>query len=176
MPKRKILLRTVILLLGLLLIFAAGKAISNQPGKQSLSKSEIKLIRQLSAYEIDRYEVTNIQYQRLIKATGRRPPRYWFGSDYPRGQADVPVVGVSWQDADAYCTWVEKRLPTEAEWEKTCRGTDGRIYPWGNPWLPDRVNIWLPFEEVKWSGSTVRKPVRFTRISAIMCIRYQHNL
>jgi len=95
----------------------------------------------LDAFELDRYEVTNAQYRRFLLATGGRPPRYWTDLNYPAGQADYPVVGVSWGDANTYCRWADKRLPTEAEWEKACRGTEGRVYPWGRTWEPARANV-----------------------------------
>lgn len=100
----------------------------------------------LDAFEIDRDEVTNAQYWRFLKYTGRTSPRYWSGGDYPMGQANYPVVGVSWDDADAYCAWAGKRLPTEAEWERSCRGPstssgDARIYPWGDAWDAMRANV-----------------------------------
>ena len=97
----------------------------------------------LDAYEIDRYEVTNLQYQLFLLSTGRRSPQYWTGTDFPPSTHDFPVVGVSWEDAEAYCQWTNKRLPSEAEWEKACRGNQGNLYPWGDTWHPDKANVGL---------------------------------
>ena len=89
----------------------------------------------LSAFMIDQYEVTNAQYLKFIAATGHKEPLnvYGTGSLFDvQGIGNVPVVQVTWHDAADYCQWVGKRLPTEAEWEKAARGTDGRSYPWGD--------------------------------------------
>lgn len=93
-------------------------------------------------FEIDRYEVTNAQYQRFLKkSTGQAPPPHWPEGQYPMGQDDYPVVGVSWNEANAFCRWADKRLPTEAEWEKACRGMEGLSFPWGNRWDASRLNV-----------------------------------
>lgn len=89
----------------------------------------------LDAFAIDRYEVTNFQYQQFVDATGHRksgPPSRYAKNMSKMRDVNQPVVYVSWEDAEAYCHWKGKRLPTEAEWEKAMRGTDGRLWPWGN--------------------------------------------
>jgi serine/threonine protein kinase len=83
----------------------------------------------LDAFWIDRTEVTNAMYEKCISA-GACSPSSCSGSNAFNG-SDQPVVCVNWNDASIYCGWAGRRLPTEAEWEKAARGTDGRIYPWG---------------------------------------------
>ena len=102
----------------------------------------------LPAYRIGKYPVTNQQYAEFVSQTGYLGPKKvgWLGKTPPRKMLDHPVVAVSWFDALAYCQWLSEktgrpyRLPTEAEWEKAARGTDGRIYPWGDEWDAGRCN------------------------------------
>ena len=88
----------------------------------------------LDAYEIDKYEVTTVQFLKFVLASNRDPLIDWQydGGNFQETMVSHPVMHVSWFDAEAYCKWAGKRLPTEAEWEKAARGEDGRIYPWGN--------------------------------------------
>jgi formylglycine-generating enzyme required for sulfatase activity len=100
----------------------------------------------LLEYRIGRFPVTNQEYQAFIDATRHPPPRHWKRGHFRKGKENHPVVWVGYDDAVAYCDWLTKetkrryRLPTEAEWEKAARGTDRRIYPWGNEWDPSRLN------------------------------------
>jgi formylglycine-generating enzyme required for sulfatase activity len=92
----------------------------------------------LPEYYIAKTPVTNAQYLAFAQATDHSTPEHWEGGKPPQGKEDHPVVHVTWNDTIAYCNWLAEaagkayRLPTEAEWEKAARGTDGRIYPWGD--------------------------------------------
>ncbi len=86
----------------------------------------------LDEFWISRTPITNAQYQVFVKTTGYRAPDHWAGGQAPKGKEQHPVVYVSWEDAQAFCRWAGVRLPSEREWEKAARGTDGRTYPWGN--------------------------------------------
>jgi formylglycine-generating enzyme required for sulfatase activity len=100
----------------------------------------------VSEFYIGKYPVTNAQYATFIKTTSHRAPKHWEGVKIPSGKGKHPVVNVSWHDAVAFCQWLSRetgqafRLLTEAEWEKAARGTDGRIYPWGNAWDKTKLN------------------------------------
>ena len=109
----------------------------------------------LDSYWIDEYEVTNAQYKKFIDATKRRSPAHFRNRTYPTGKADHPVTEVTWYDADAYCTWAGKRLPTDQEWEKAARGTDGRMFPWGNEFDVNKANTPQRWEMLKQEGDTM---------------------
>ncbi len=123
--------------------------------------------RRSAAYAITRTLITNVQYAGFVRATGHRAPdvdaktwagyglihpwsrtrrHAWAGGRPPADRADHPVVLVSHSDANAYAAWLSRetgarwRLPTEAEWEKAARGTDGRRFPWGRKFDPGRLN------------------------------------
>ena len=86
----------------------------------------------LERFYLDTFEVTNGRFAKFVAAIQSEPPWGFADQETPVAQAERPVRWVNWLEATGYCLWAGKRLPTEAEWEKAARGTDGRTYPWGN--------------------------------------------
>jgi len=112
----------------------------------------VQVTRITQGFFIARTAVTNAEYARFVAATGHKPPSHWKGRTPPDELRDHPVVNVSWHDAATYAEWTGARLPTEEEWEKTARGIDGRLYPWGDAFDP----AWCNTEE---SGIGTTTPV-----------------
>jgi len=109
-----------------LLLVPAGKFVMGDD--ENSPRREVSL----DGFYLDRDEVTASRYAKFLEATEQASrPEYWHELDLA-SRGDRPVIGVSWHEANAYCRWAGKRLPTEAEWEKAARGTDERTYPWGN--------------------------------------------
>ncbi len=128
----------------------------------------------LDAYEIDQFEVTTVRYLKYVLAKDLPPLIDWQydGGNFQETMASHPVMHVSWADADAYCKWAGKRLPTEAEWEKAARGEDGRIYPWGNqPAGLSRAN----FGRTGLSGPVRDRPERLVLYPPIISVDKYDN-
>jgi formylglycine-generating enzyme required for sulfatase activity len=133
-----------------ILIPAGPFLMGRQPGKDVPDHETPQHEVDLPAYRIGKYPVTNAQYAKFVEQDPERRPERQAGWHYikpPQEKLKHPIVGISWDDALAYCYWLSQvsgrkyRLPTEAEWEKAARGDqDGRIYPWGDEFAPDHIN------------------------------------
>ncbi|MDX1960603.1 MAG: SUMF1/EgtB/PvdO family nonheme iron enzyme [Leptospiraceae bacterium] len=113
-------------------------------------------VSDLPSYYIDKYEVTNREYERYVLEAGVSPPKYWQNGKIPTGKEDHPVIGLSYREVEGYATWVGKRIPSELEWEKAARGSGLKItknkkeiytfeitaikYPFGNKFDPILCN------------------------------------
>ena len=95
----------------------------------------------LKSFYIDRHEVTNRRYKIYIDDVGAIPPLDWSENNSPEGKSNYPVTGVSWFDANNFCQWAGKKLPTEKQWEKAARGEGENQYPWGSEFKVDRANL-----------------------------------
>lgn len=128
--------------LGSTVAIPSGKFKMGTDLKNADAASRPQHVVNVNAYQIDKYLVTNAQYARFIAATGHRAPSDWKSGKIQQGTALYPVTLVNWFDAKAYAKWAGKRLPSEAEWEKAARGTDGRRWPWGNEMKPALLNTY----------------------------------
>lgn len=116
-------------------------------GEFMMGRNESKLVVDLPSHKVsiesffmDKYETTNEEYLEFIKATKHPPPPQWENGKFPSGQNKYPVVGVNWEDANAYAKWKGKRLPSEDEWEFAAKGPKNYKYPWGDIWTSDKAN------------------------------------
>jgi formylglycine-generating enzyme required for sulfatase activity len=132
----------------MVLIPAGEFTMGSDPGSDpyALDDEQPQHTLYLPDYYLAKTPVTNAQYAAFVQAASHDPPSHWDGVKPPSGKEDHPVVNVTWHDAMAYSNWLAQatgkpyRLPSEAEWEKGARGSDGRIYPWGNQWDAERCN------------------------------------
>lgn len=109
----------------------AGKFVMGSPDGQGWADEHPEHQVSVEAFYLDVYEVNNARYEKFLEEMGRVRPDYWEQLEIPV-HGELPVVGVDWNDAKAYCEWLGKRLPTEAEWEYAAKGPERRQYPWGN--------------------------------------------
>jgi sulfatase-modifying factor enzyme 1/PEGA domain-containing protein len=96
----------------------------------------------LEDFYLDSHEVTNRQYAYFISATGHRPPKHWRDGAFVAGEENLPVVNVSYEDAQRFASWAGKRLPTEREWECAAFGGKEKKYPWGDSFRPGGASVW----------------------------------
>lgn len=167
---------------GMVLVPAGAFTMGTDDPQESAHQSPARNVH-VDAFYMDKTEVTNAEFEEFILAGGYDKRKYWtkegwefirkerflyierfrekyriekplgFGYNSVSTAPDHPVIGVSWYEASAYANWAGKRLPTEAEWEKAARGTDGRLYPWGDTFDFSKLNYFPHHEKLKHVGS-----------------------
>lgn len=142
-------------------LIAAGEFLMGSDSSDTEANSDEKPQHSVyvDSFWIDKTEVSNSQYNKCVEAEVCRPSGALTSIFTP---AELPVVGVSWAQANTYCRWVGGRLPTEAEWEKTARGTDGRLYPWGDDFDGSRLNYCDANCIADWRDATANDGYRYT--------------
>ncbi len=141
-----------------MVVIPAGDFFMGSPPGEGRADEQPQRKVRLDAYAIDIHEVTNSRYLNFIHSTGRKEPPNPYSEKLLSQEpdtGDLPVVQITWYDAVDYCRWAGKRLPTEAEWEKTARGNHGSKFPWGSSG-PQRE--WVNFER-DWDGTNTLWPV-----------------
>ena len=166
-----------------MILIPAGEFIMGTTSEQANADQKPAHKVYLDAFYIDKHEVTNAQFEAFILADGYNKRKYWtkagwdfiqkkrfyylavgkktyrvdkplaFGKNSVSTAPDHPVIGVSWYEVVAYAKWAGKRLPTEAEWEKAARGTNARIYPWGNEFDFSKLNYFPHHQKLLRVGS-----------------------
>jgi formylglycine-generating enzyme required for sulfatase activity len=125
---------------GMVLVKAGKFALgSDDEGLLNTPRREAEIA---APFFLDAKEVTNKEYAAFVAEKGVKAPGYWPEGKVPEGREEHPVYGVSFLDAEAFAKWKEKRLPTEEEWERAARGTNGLEYPWGNEFDKTKCNAY----------------------------------
>jgi formylglycine-generating enzyme required for sulfatase activity len=162
-------------------------ALSDSPNIDWYRRESPQHTVSLPTFGIGRFPVTVREYAAFFEAGGYQEPYFWskvgwewrtryrieapeyWGEEEWTSDDSLPVVGVSWYEAYAYCKWLQSltgkpyRLPDETEWEKAVRGTDGRVYPWGSRWDEHNANVCLNGEYNRWDRGGLRPHKRKDR-------------
>jgi formylglycine-generating enzyme required for sulfatase activity len=111
-------------------------------GDYVLGEESAKRVVHIATFQIDKFPITNAQYDAFCRTTNHPPPVHWIEGHPPTSKLNHPVVHVGFEDAKEYARWAGKRLVTEDEWEAAARGPHGNNYPWGMEFDAEACNLW----------------------------------
>ena len=114
--------KEMVLVQGGVFIHGQGKDGDQDDFNPSFSNPDFSNLIDIPSFYIDKYEVTNVEYDKFLRETGYKPPHYWINGNIPEGKEHHPVISLSYRDVESYARWAGKRIPTELEWEKAARG------------------------------------------------------